>query len=311
MYESMLKQRFLDEKVVELFRKGLIAGIAHPCIGQEAVAAGVCAVLEKADLVLSNHRGHGHSVAKGVPEEAILCELLGRDAGVCSGLGGSMHASDLSCGLLFSTAIVGGGIPIAVGAALALKLGKKKNCVVCFFGDGAVNTGAFHEGLNMAAVLKLPVIFVCENNQYAISTSVAESLAQGVVIGDRGRAYGMVGQTVDGMDVMEVYKSALAAVTRAKEGGGPSLLEYVTYRYTGHGPYDIGLDYRTQEEIDKWKARDPIRSYELQLIAKKVATHEELEAIRNRINARITGAAQFAQSRPYPSQDLLTKYAWA
>ncbi len=311
MYESMLKQRFLDEKVVELFRKGQIAGIAHPCIGQEAVAAGVCEVLEKTDVVVSNHRGHGHSVAKGVPEEAILSELLGRDTGVCSGLGGSMHASDMSCGLLFSTAIVGGGIPIAVGAGLALKMSKKKNCVVCFFGDGAVNTGAFHEGLNMAAVLKLPVVFVCENNQYAISTPVTHSLGQGVAIGDRGRAYGMVGQTVDGMSVLEVYKSALAAVTRAEKGEGPTLLEYVTYRYTGHGPYDLGLDYRTQEEIDKWKARDPIRNFELELVAKKVATQKELEAIRNRTSARIMEATQFALGRPYPSPDLLTKFAWA
>ena len=258
MYESMVKQRMLEEKVVELYKAGFIPGLAHPCLGQEAIAAGVCAVLKKEDLIVSNHRGHGHSVAKGVREEAILSELMGKDAGMCLGLGGSMHSTDLEAGVVFSTAIVGGGIPLSVGVALALKMDHRPNCVVCFFGDGATNTGAFHEGVNLAAVWRLPVVFVCENNQYAVSVPVSKSTLASLV--QRGQAHGIPGQSVDGMSVLDVYTAASIAISRAKKGEGPTFLECKTYRYTGHGAYDTGLDYRTQQEIDEWKARDPIKS---------------------------------------------------
>ena len=222
MYESMLKQRLLDEKVVELYKKGLIQGIAHPCLGQEAVSTGVMANLSKEDLVVSNHRGHGHSLAKGVSERAMLSELLGKETGMCRGFGGSMHSSDLECGVVFSTAIVGGGIPLAVGVALALKMDKKPNCVVCFFGDGACNTGAFHEALNMAAVWKLPVVFVCENNQYAVSTPITKSTAGHIYL--RSEGYGIPGQLVNGMKVLDVYEAASQQLLEQRtEKAPPSL----------------------------------------------------------------------------------------
>jgi pyruvate dehydrogenase E1 component alpha subunit len=308
MYESMVRQRMLEEKVVELYKSGLIPGLAHPYMGQEAIAAGVCATLEKEDLIVSNHRGHGHSVAKGVPEEAILSELMGKDAGMCLGLGGSMHSTDPECGVIFSTAIVGGGIPLSVGVALALKTDKKPNCVVCFFGDGAVNTGAFHEGINLAAVWKLPAIFVCENNQYAISSPVSKSTL--VPIAERAQAYGIPGRSVDGMNVLDVHAAALEAVSRAKKGEGPTLLECKTYRYTGHGAYDTGLDYRTQEEINEWKTRDPIDRFEQKLVTEKLVAIEELRNIRNKVRSKIENAVKFAQDRPYPSESLLAKFVW-
>jgi pyruvate dehydrogenase E1 component alpha subunit len=309
MYESMVMQRMLEEKVVELYKAGFIPGLAHPYMGQEAIAAGICAVLHKEDLIVSNHRGHGHSVAKGVPEEAILSELMGKDAGMCLGLGGSMHSTDLEAGVVFSTAIVGGGIPLAVGVALALKMDKKPNCVVCFFGDGATNTGAFHEGVNLAAVWKLPVVFVCENNQYAVSVPVSKSTLASLV--QRGQAHGIPGQSVDGMSVLDVYAAASVAISRAKKGEGPTFLECKTYRYTGHGAYDTGLDYRTQQEIDEWKARDPIKQFEQKLSAEKLVTSEEIENIRAATRARVENAVKFAQDRPYPSDDLLTRFVWA
>lgn len=299
----------LEEEVVELFKQGLIPGLAHPYIGQEAVAAGVCASLGEGDLVVSNHRGHGHSVAKGVPERAILSELMGKDAGMCLGLGGSMHSTDLEAGVIFSTAIVGGGIPLAVGVALALQMDRKTNCVVCFFGDGATNTGAFHEALNLAAVWKLPVVFVCENNHYAVSVPVSKSTPTSIV--QRAQAYGIPGLLADGMKVLDVYGVSSEAVSRAKRGEGPTLLECETYRYKGHGVYDSGLDYRTQQEVDEWMKRDPIQTFEQKLIMENLATAEELASIRSKVKSTLEEAVAFAKDRPYPSKDLLTKFVWA
>ena len=309
MYEIMVRQRLLDEKVVELYKQGLISGIAHPCLGQEAVAAGVIANLNAEDLVVSNHRGHGHSIAKGVSERALLSELFGKETGMCKGIGGSMHSSDMDVGMVFSTAIVGGGIPLAVGIALALKMDKRPNCVVSFFGDGASNTGAFHEGVNMAAAWKLPVLFVCENNQYAVSVPVAKSTAGHVYL--RAQGYGIPGQLVDGMDVLDVYNAALTAVTRAKRGEGPTILECITYRYTGHGPYDIGLDYRTQEEIDKWKQRDPIKNFENKLITENIANVESLQEIRKKAAERLEEAVQFARKSSFLPTERLREFVWA
>jgi len=308
LYESMVRQRVLEEEVAELYTRGLIPGLAHPYVGQEAVAAGVCVGLEKGDLIVSNHRGHGHSIAKGVSEDAIFSELMGKDSGMCLGLGGSMHSTDLQCGVVFSTAIVGGGIPLSVGVALALRMDKKPNCVVCFFGDGAANTGSFHEALNLAALWKLPVIFVCENNQYAISVPVSQSTAGRVA--QRGQGYGIPSQLVDGMNVLDVYVTASEAISRAKKGDGPTLIECETYRYRGHGMYDTGLDYRTREEINDWKRRDPIERLGQKLITEKLAFDEELEVIRSRVRSRIKEAVKFAQERPYPPMEFLTKFVW-
>ena len=309
MYESMVRQRMLEEEVAELYRAGRIPGVVHPYIGQEAIATGVCAALENDDLIVSNHRCHGHAIAKGIPEQAILSELMGKEAGTCLGLGGSMHSTDLQCGLIFSTAIVGGGIPLSVGIALALKLDKKVNCVACFFGDGACNTGAFHEGLNLAAIWKLPVVFVCENNQYAISVPVSQSTSARIV--ERARAYGFPGQSVDGMDVLDVYRAASEAVSRAKKAEGPSLLECETYRYRGHGLYDTGLNYRTQEEVNQWMSRDLIQRLEQKLTSEKVATKEDLHVIRSRMKLKLADAVKLAQDRPYPADDILAKFTWA
>jgi TPP-dependent pyruvate/acetoin dehydrogenase alpha subunit len=299
----------LEEEVVELFKQGLIPGLAHPYIGQEAVAAGVCASLGEGDLVVSNHRGHGHSVAKGVPERAILSELMGKDAGMCQGLGGSMHSTDLEAGVIFSTAIVGGGIPLAVGIALALQMDKKANCVACFFGDGATNTGAFHEALNLAAVWKLPIVFVCENNHYAVSIPVSKSMS--VSIAQRGQAYGIPGLSVNGMNVLDVYAVALEAVSRAKKGEGPTLIECETYRYKGHGVYDSSLDYRTQQEVEEWMKRDPIQAFERKLITENLLTGKQLDEIRSKVKSRLAQAVAFARDRPYPPNDLLAKFVWA
>jgi len=216
---------------------------------------------------------------------------------------------ELQCGMVFSTAIVGGGIPLSVGVALALKMDKKRNCVVCFFGDGASNTGSFHEGVNLASAWKLPVIFVCENNQYAVSTPVSKSTA--TPISQRSQSYGIPGRSVDGMDVLDVYAAASDAVSRTKKGEGPTLLECVTYRYTGHGAYDTGLDYRTQEEIDHWRARDPIKAFEQRLIGGNLAAAQELEAIRSKAESILTEAVKFAEESPYPSEDLLGTCLWA
>jgi TPP-dependent pyruvate/acetoin dehydrogenase alpha subunit len=309
LYESMLRQRLLEEEVVELFKQGLIPGLAHPYIGQEAVAAGVCAALGQGDLIVSNHRGHGHSLAKGVPERAILSELMGKDSGMCLGLGGSMHSTDPEAGVVFSTAIVGGGIPLAVGVALALQMDKKTNCVACFFGDGATNTGAFHEALNLAAVWKLPVVFVCENNRYAVSIPISKSTAASIV--QRGQAYGIPALSANGMDVLDVHTAALEAVSRASKGEGPTLLECETYRYKGHGVYDSGLDYRTQQEVDEWMKRDPIQTFERKLTTEKLATTAELEAIRGKVKSTLAEAVAFAKDRPYPPDDLPAKFVWA
>ena len=241
-------------------------------------------------------------------EDAIFSELMGKDSGMCLGLGGSMHSTDLQCGVVFSTAIVGGGIPLSVGVALALRMDKKPNCVVCFFGDGAANTGSFHEALNLAALWKLPVIFVCENNQYAISVPVSQSTAGRVA--QRGQGYGIPSQLVDGMNVLDVYVTASEAISRAKKGDGPTLIECETYRYRGHGMYDTGLDYRTREEINDWKRRDPIERLGQKLITEKLAFDEELEVIRSRVRSRIKEAVKFAQERPYPPMEFLTKFVW-
>ena len=306
----MLKQRKFEEKVGELYAKGLVPGVAHPYIGEEAVAAGVCAVLKKSDYVVSYHRGHGHSLAKGVPAYAIFAELLGRETGVCRGLGGSMHATDLDVGVLFSTAIVGGGIPIAAGAGLALKLLKQNRIVACFFGDGASTIGGFHEAINLASLWKLPVIFVCENNMYAISVHVKKSVSA-MNIADRAVAYNIPGEIVDGMDVVKVYDASLRAAERARRGDGPSLLECQTYRYRGHGLYDTGLDYRTKEEIEEWTCRDPIRKLGGRLVAEGFVTSEDLVRITEEIEEEIESAAKKAMEASYPAIDLMYRFAHA
>jgi len=308
MYRKMVLIRRFEERLCELYRLGKIKGIAHPYIGQEAVAVGVCEALEPNDYVLSNHRGHGHSLAKGVPPRNLMAELYGKVTGVCCGLGGSMHATYPEIGLLFSSAIVGGTIPIAVGVGLALKMQNKKNVAVVFFGDGAVNIGGFHESLNMASLWKLPVIFVCENNQYALSTSVKRHLGVREIV-RRALAYDMPGIVVDGMDVIAVYKETLEAVNRARRGEGPTFIEARTYRFLDHGMYYVG-EYRSKEEVEEWKKRDPIKLLHDILVNEVMVSEERIQAIHKEVEKEIEDAIDFAEKSNYPTLEFAKKVVY-
>jgi len=312
LYRKMFEIRRFEEMAVTLYQQGQIPGVLHPYIGEEAVAVGVCQTLQKTDYIVSNHRGHGHSIAKGVPPKFIMAELLAKETGICKGIGGSMHSTDTENGVLFSTAIVGGGVPIATGVALSLQYQGKSGVVACFFGDGATNTGSFHEGVNLAALWQLPVLFVCENNMYAISTRVDRSVAAKRIV-DRANAYGIPGISVDGMDVLAVYDAASQAVERARKGSGPTLIECRTYRYKGHGAYDPGLGYRTKEEIQEWMSRDPIENLRRKLLQERLATENELKGIEIEVEKLIQDAVDFAQHSPPPaaSKELLMKMVYA
>lgn len=310
MYGKMVEIRRFEEKVIELYLLGIIQGLVHSCNGQEAVAVGVCSALEKDDYILSNHRGHGHSIAKGVPPKYLMAELLGKETGVCKGIGGSMHSTYLENGILFSTAIVGGNIPIATGVGLGIELNKENRVVVCFFGDGASNTGAFHESINLASIWKLPVIFVCENNLYAISMPYKES-AHIDQIANRAGSYGIIGDVVDGMDVQAVFKSTAKAVERAKSGLGPTLIECKTYRYKGHGLYDPGTGYRPKDEIERWLQKCPITCLKQRLLEKEVTDELEIEVIEKKAEKQIEEAVVFAKESNYPSEELLKRMVYS
>ncbi len=296
----MLAIRFFEEAVDGLFARGLMHGTMHLSIGQEAVATGVCAALRQSDFITSTHRGHSHCIAKGADLTRMMAELLAKQTGYCRGRGGSMHIADAKTGNLGANGIVAGGIPIATGAALAQKLKGTDNVVVSFFGDGATNEGAFHEALNLASVWDLPVIFVCENNKYGMSFSTAKSMKV-EKISDRAAAYAMPGVTVDGNDVDAVYEAAKEAVERARAGKGPTLIECVTYRHKGHSKSDKNL-YRTKEEIDFWKTKDPVGKFETLLIEKGIISKEQAEQItenvRNEIRNAITEASAAPDSDP-------------
>lgn len=294
--ESLLAIRFFEEAVDGLFARGLMHGTMHLSIGQEAVATGVCAALRQTDYITSTHRGHSHCIAKGADLTRMMAELLAKQTGYCRGRGGSMHIADAKTGNLGANGIVAGGIPIAAGAALAQKMQGKDNVVVSFFGDGATNEGAFHEALNLAAVWDLPVVFVCENNKYGMSFSTAKSMKV-EHIADRAAAYGFPGVTVDGNDVDAVYKAAAEAVDRARNGGGPTLIEALTYRHKGHSKSDKNL-YRTKEEIEFWKTQDPIGRFETKLVEKKVLTQEQVEQVTENMRNEIRTAIQEASAAP-------------
>ena len=298
--EALLAIRFFEEAVDGLFARGLMHGTMHLSIGQEAVATGVCAALRQTDFITSTHRGHSHCIAKGADLTRMMAELLAKQTGYCRGRGGSMHIADAKTGNLGANGIVAGGIPIATGAALAQKLKKTDSVVVSFFGDGATNEGAFHEALNLASVWELPVIFVCENNKYGMSFSTAKSMKV-EKISERAASYAMPGVTVDGNDVDAVYEAAKEAVERARAGKGPTLIECVTYRHKGHSKSDKNL-YRTKEEIEFWKTKDPVGKFETLLVEKGVLTKEQTEQItenvRNEIRNAITEASAAPDSDP-------------
>ncbi|MDH5687585.1 MAG: thiamine pyrophosphate-dependent dehydrogenase E1 component subunit alpha [Candidatus Bathyarchaeota archaeon] len=294
----MLEIRRFEEKVWDLFGRNLIPGTLHLYIGEEATAVGVCVNLRVDDYITSTHRGHGHCIAKEARLEPMMAELLGKKTGYCKGKGGSMHVADASVGILGATAVVGSGIPIAVGAGLSCKMRKTDQVVACFFGDGASNNGTFHESLNMAAIWKLPIVFVCENNLYAMGTRISNVTAIDN-IAQRAIAYGMPGVTVDGNDAVAVFQAARGAVERARKGEGPTLLECQTYRHKGHSRFDPAT-YRPQEEVEEWMKRDPIVRLRKKLTEEQILSEEEAGEIDKRIIDEVEAAAGFALGSSYP-----------
>ena len=299
MYTNMLTIRRFEEKVIEYFASGSIPGFVHLYIGEEAVATGTCANLRDDDYITSTHRGHGHLISKGGDLNLMMAELFGKETGYCKGKGGSMHIADLDLGILGANGIVGGGPPIASGAALAAKYKGTDQVVACFFGDGASNQGTFHEGLNLASIWKLPVVFVAENNMYGISFSQKKSMSV-PDIADRAAAYDLPGVVVDGNDVIAVYEAVGEAVKRARAGQGPTLIECKTYRHRGHFEGDPTV-YRPKEEFETWKKRDPIPRFEAQLLQMDVLTQADLDKISAEIDQKIQQAIKFAEESPWPA----------
>jgi TPP-dependent pyruvate/acetoin dehydrogenase alpha subunit len=285
--------------VQELYRRGLLPGFVHLYLGEEAVAVGVCSNLEPKDLVYSTHRGHGHALAKGVPAREVLAELWGKTTGCSGGRGGSMHLYAPEYGFMGTNGIVAAGIPLATGSALSAKLRRSGQIVVSFFGDGAINTGSFHEALNFGAVWNLPVVYICENNLYATETALHRA-TKNTSVESRATAYHMPGLATDGNDVLAVYEATKEAVDRARSDGGPTLIECKTYRTVGHHEGDPGTDYRTREEVDVWKHRCPIRALRAALLDNGSASAETFERIDEEVKHWIADAVQFAKESPYP-----------
>ena len=294
--ETMWTARRFEEAVDQLFARGLMHGTMHLSIGQEASATGTCLALRPDDMITSTHRGHSHCIAKGADLTRMMAELLAKDSGYCRGRGGSMHIADVATGNLGANGIVGGGIPIAVGAALAQRLTGSGKVVVSFFGDGAANEGAFHEAANLAAVWELPVVFVCENNHYGMSMAADEAFAiENIAV--RAQAYGFPGVTVDGNDLQAVHDAVTTAAERARDGHGPTLVENVTYRWKGHSKSDKNL-YRTREEIASWQERDPITRFEDVVRNAGTLTDDQIAATRKAATDAVRAAIRTANSAP-------------
>ena len=301
----MVRIRRFEEEAGKMMENGKIPGALHLYVGQEAVASGVMQHLSELDQITSTHRGHGHLIAKGGEFSRMFAELYGKATGYCRGKGGSMHISNMDLGMLGANGIVGGGPPIAMGAAFSNKFRKTKQVAVAFFGDGASNEGSFHEAANMAALFKLPCLFVCENNGYGEYTPQANHQAV-VDVADRAAGYGMPGIVVDGMDVIAVYEATEAAIKRARAGEGPTLLECKTYRFYDHvGVRGMGLTYRTDEELDEWKKRDAINGFEARFLQIGTMTQKAIDAVHASVNAEIEEAIQFAEDSPFPQPDEL------
>lgn len=299
IYVMMKRCRLFDERVRTEYYKGTIPGFAHPSSGQEAIPCAVCALLQKDDYVIATHRGHSQIIAKGAELDRMMAELFARETGYCGGRVGSMHIAAPECNALLCSGIVGASVPIASGIALACKMQNWNRVTVCFLGDGATFTGAFHEGIGIAAAFDLPVIFVCENNQYAVSAFWKDYLKL-ENIADRARGYGIPGVSVDGMDAVAIVEAAGDAIERARKGGGPTFIEGRTYRYYGHGQYDPGTTYRTKEEVEEWKKKDPIsRLYSLLLgLEGGVITEDENREIEAKLLRELDEAVEFALKSP-------------
>jgi pyruvate dehydrogenase E1 component alpha subunit len=307
--KKMLLIRYFEERVEQLFARGLIFGTTHLYIGEEAVAVGACKAIREDDYITSTHRGHGHFIAKGGDPKRIMAELLGREEGYCKGRGGTQHMAELAIGHLGSNGITGGGIPIATGAALSIKLRRKEQVVVCFFGDGAANQGTFHESLNMASLWRLPVVYVCENNLYGMSTHVKAACSSPTIAG-RAQSYNMPGVQVDGNDVLEVKQVVERAVERARMGEGPTLVECQTYRFRGHSKSDKCV-YRTQEEENYWKERGPIKRFNEFLIKEGILLESEIKSIEEEARLLIDEAVEYAMKSPFPKPEDVERYLYA
>ncbi len=309
MLRTMYLIRAFEEKVDELFMRGEMHGTTHLSIGQEGTAVGAVSTLRGDDYITSTHRGHGHFITKGADISLMMAELLGKETGYCRGRGGSMHIADVEMGHLGANGIVAGGMPIATGVGLSLKMQRTDRVCLCIFGDGASNEGAFHESINMAAIWDLPVIFLCENNHYGMSMSTQRAM-RNETIAQRADAYGIPGELVDGNNVLAVYAAVSHAVKRSREGGGPSLIEARTYRYKGHAKSDQNL-YRTRDEIREWQQRDPIKFFENYLISEYVLSEEEVKNEAASAYAVIEEAYQFALSSPDPDPLTLLEGVYA
>ena len=311
LYRRMIRIRLFEEKVQELHKLGKLPGFVHVYVGQEAVAVGACSVLRDSDRITSTHRGHGHCIAKGADVAPMMAELFGRADGYCRGKGGSMHIIDTGRGILGANGIVGGGIPIATGSGLADAVLGRDGVTVCFFGDGAANQGVLLEALNLGAIWKLPVIYLCESNQYMEFTPTGELTAGKIY--RRAEPFGVPGIEVDGNDVLEMRRAVGEAADRARRGEGPTLIEAITYRFSGHSEGESAFvsAYRTEEEVERWKARDPVICFRNLLVAETAITMPDIEAIDAGVRAEIEDAVEFAEASPFPSPHEALEHVFA
>jgi TPP-dependent pyruvate/acetoin dehydrogenase alpha subunit len=301
--KQMMEIRAAEERIQELFLENLIRGTTHLCIGQEACSVGVAAILEPGDTVTCTYRGHGHAIAMGMSLKAMIAEMMGKASGACKGKGGSMHMTDAGLGLLGANAIVGAQLPIAVGAALTAQVKKTRNIAITFFGEGAANIGAFHESLNLAAVWKLPVLFICENNRYG-EYSPMHTTTPVTQIAERAASYGMPGIVVDGQDVETVYHDVKAAADRVRNGEGPVLIELMTYRFRGHSRTDQA-PYRPKGELEEWLKRDPILILKDRMIAEGQLDETEYEELHGAIERNVHAVVEWAKAEPFPALETL------
>jgi pyruvate dehydrogenase E1 component alpha subunit len=309
LLHQMMLIRAFEEAAEQLYLQGLIHGTMHLSVGQEASAVGACAALRPTDYILSTHRGHGHCIAKGARVDLMMAEFFGKETGYCRGRGGSMHMADVDTGNLGANGIVAGGVPMAAGVGLSIQMQRQNRVVLVFFGDGATNEGAFHESLNLAAIWNLPVIYFCENNQYAMSMAItrASKLER---LSDRACAYGIPGVTVDGNDLIAVYCATKEAVERARSGGGPTLIEAQTYRWKGHSKSDKQR-YRTKEEVKAWQERDPIARLAQRMIEASLLTEDDLQRLQARVDEEIAAAIEFAKASPEPDPATILEGVYA
>ncbi len=301
LYRRMLLIRYFEEKIEFGFSRDQIHGTVHLCIGQEAIPVGVCAHLTDKDYVVGTHRGHGHALSKGLDPGRLMAEIMGKASGYCKGRGGTQHLACIEKGFLGTNGITAGGIPLATGAALAIKYKREKNISVCFFGDGATNQGTFHESLNIASIWNLPIMYVCENNLYAMSAPI-KNMLRNVTIADRAKAYGMRGIRVNGMNVLEVYKTAKQIIAEIRAGAGPVLLECETYRFRGHSRSDP-RNYRTKEEEKEWEAKCPIRNLREEIVRKTLFDEQVLIELERKTKIEIEEAYSWALSADFPSRE--------